>query len=31
MTKNLLSDNDEWSSKKLWKMISADVKAKVKQ
>ena len=24
---NLFSDNVEWSSKDLWKMISADVKA----
>ena len=24
-------DNVEWSSKKLWKMISAEVKANVKQ
>ena len=24
---NLFSDNVEWSSEKLWKMVSADVKA----
>ena len=30
-TKNLFSDNIEWSSKNLWKMISADVKANIKQ
>ena len=28
---NLFSDNVEWSSKKLWKMRSADIKANVKQ
>ena len=29
--KTFLSDNVEWSSKNLWKMISADVKANKKQ
>ena len=29
--KNLFSDSVEWSSKKLWKMISADGKTNVKQ
>ena len=29
--KILFSDNVEWSSKNLWKMISADVKANIKQ
>ena len=29
--KNLFSDNVEWSSKYLWKMMSADVKTNVKQ
>ena len=29
--KNLFSDNVEWSSKNLWKMMSADVKANIKQ
>ena len=29
--KNLVSDSVEWSSKKLWKMTSADVKTDVKQ
>ena len=29
--KNLFSDNVEWSSKNLWKMISVDVKANIKQ
>ena len=29
--KNLFSDNIEWSSNNLWKIISADVKANVKQ
>ena len=28
---NCLSDNVTWKSKNLWKMITADVKAKVKQ
>ena len=28
VTKSLFSGNVEWSSKNLWKMISADVKAK---
>ena len=28
---NCLSDNVTWKSKNLWKMIPADVKAKVKQ
>ena len=27
LIKKLFSDNVEWSSKNLWKMISADVKA----
>ena len=27
LTKIFFSDNVEWSSKNLWKMISADVKA----
>ena len=31
MTKIFFSDNIEWSSKNLWKMISADVKANIKQ
>ena len=25
--KSFFTDNDEWGSKKLWKMISTDVKA----
>ena len=29
--KNLFSNNVEWSSKYLWKMMSADVKTKIKQ
>ena len=29
--KNIFSDNAKWSSKRLWKMISADVKTNVKQ
>ena len=29
--KNLFSDNVEWSSKNLWKMVSVDVKANIKQ
>ena len=29
--KNHFSNNAEWSSKKLWKMISDDVKANAKQ
>ena len=29
--KSFFSDNIEWSSKNLWKMISADVKANIKQ
>ena len=28
VTKSLFSDNVEWSSKNLWKIISTDVKAK---
>ena len=28
---NLFSNNTEWSSKYLWKMISADVKTNIKQ
>ena len=28
VTESLFSDNVEWSSKNLWKMISTDVKAK---
>ena len=31
MTKIFFSDNVEWSSKNLWKMMSADVKANIKQ
>ena len=30
-TKIFFSDNVEWSSKNLWKMMSADVKANIKQ
>ena len=30
-TKIFFSDNVEWSSKNSWKMISADVKANIKQ
>ena len=29
--KNLFSNNIEWNSKKLWKIISADAKANIKQ
>ena len=29
--KSLFTDSVEWSSKKLWKMTSADVKTDVKQ
>ena len=29
--KSFFSDNIVWSSKNLWKMISADVKADIKQ
>ena len=28
---NLFLDNVEWSSKNLWKMMSANVKANIKQ
>ena len=31
VTKIFFSDNVEWSSKMLWKMMSADVKANTKQ
>ena len=31
MTKISLADNVEWSSKNLWKMMSADVKTSIKQ
>ena len=31
VTKTFFSDNVEWSSKNLWKMISAHVKANIKQ
>ena len=30
-TKILFSDNDEWSSNNLWKIMSADVKANIKK
>ena len=30
-TKIFFSDNDEWSSNNLWKIMSADVKANIKQ
>ena len=29
--KNLFSDNVEWSSENVWKMMPADVKANIKQ
>ena len=31
LTKIFFSDNVEWSSKNLWKMMSSDVKANIKQ
>ena len=31
MTKIFFSDNVEWNSENLWKMMSVDVKATIKQ